>query len=31
VKLWSDAWAAFVPFLAFDVEVCKAICLTNTI
>ena len=26
VKLWSDAWAEFVPFLAFDVEIRKVIC-----
>jgi transposase-like protein len=29
VKLWSDAWAEFVPFLAFDVEIRKVICSTN--
>jgi transposase-like protein len=31
VKLWSDAWAEFVPFLAFDVEIGKVICSTNAI
>lgn len=31
VKLWSDAWAEFVPFLAFDVEIRKVICSTNAI
>ncbi|GLY91344.1 IS256 family transposase [Actinoallomurus iriomotensis] len=31
VKLWSDAWAEFVPFLAFDVEIRKVICATNAI
>jgi transposase-like protein len=25
VKLWSDAWAEFVPFLAYDVEIRKVI------
>jgi transposase-like protein len=31
VKLWSDAWAEFVPFLAFDVEIRRVICSTNAI
>jgi putative transposase len=31
VKLWSDAWAEFVPFLSFDVETRKVICSTNAI
>jgi transposase-like protein len=31
VKLWSDAWSEFVPFLAFDVEIRKVICTTNAI
>jgi putative transposase len=31
VKLWEDAWAEFVPFLAFDVEIRKVICSTNAI
>ncbi|MGW1811928.1 IS256 family transposase, partial [Streptomyces sp. NPDC002078] len=31
VKLWSDAWAEFVPFLAYDVEIRKVICSTNAI
>ncbi|WP_260729728.1 IS256 family transposase [Dactylosporangium roseum] len=31
VKLWSDAWAEFVPFLAFDVEIRKVTCSTNGI
>jgi len=31
VKLWSDAWAEFVPFLAFDVEIRKVIYSTNAI
>ncbi|WP_358398951.1 transposase [Spirillospora sp. NPDC047279] len=24
IKLWSDAWVEFVPFLGFDVEIRKA-------
>jgi putative transposase len=31
VKLRSDAWAEFVPFLAFDVEIRRVICSTNAI
>lgn len=31
VKLWSDAWAEFVPFLSFDIEIRKVICSTNAI
>jgi transposase-like protein len=31
VKLWSDAWAEFVPFLRFDVEIRKVVCSTNAI
>ncbi len=31
VKLWSDAWAEFVPFLNFDVEIRRVICSTNAI
>ena len=31
MKLWSDAWVEFVPFLAFDVEICKVICSMNAI
>ncbi len=31
VQLWSDAWAEFVPFLSFDVEIRKVICSTNAI
>jgi hypothetical protein len=29
VRLWENAWAEFVPFLAFDVEIRKVICSTN--
>jgi putative transposase len=31
IRLWTDAWAEFVPFLAFDVEIRKIICTTNAI
>jgi putative transposase len=31
VKLWTNAWAEFVPFLSFDVEIRKVICSTNAI
>jgi hypothetical protein len=29
--LWENAWAEFVPFLAFDVEIRKVICSTTAI
>jgi transposase-like protein len=31
VRLWENAWAEFVPFLAFDVEIRTVICSTNAI
>ncbi len=31
VRLWERAWAEFVPFLAFDVEIRRVICTTNAI
>ena len=31
VRLWENAWAEFVPFLAFDAEIRKVICTTNAI
>jgi transposase-like protein len=31
VRLWENAWAEFVPFLAFDTEIRKVICTTNAI
>jgi putative transposase len=30
-RLWESAWAEFVPFLAYDVEVRRVICSTNAI
>ncbi len=31
VRLWEAAWAEFVPFLEYDVEIRKVICTTNSI
>src|SRR5512135_3283119 len=31
IKLWENAWAEFVPFLAFDREIRSIICTTNAI
>lgn len=31
VKLWENAWAEFVPFLAFDTEIRRVVCSTNAI
>ncbi|MBQ0855581.1 IS256 family transposase (plasmid) [Streptomyces sp. BH-SS-21] len=31
VRLWEAAWAEFVPFLRFDVEIRKIVCTTNAI
>ena len=31
VKLWENAWAEFVPFLAFHKEIRSVICTTNSI
>jgi len=31
VRLWENAWAEFVPFLSFDVEIRTVICSTNAI
>jgi putative transposase len=31
VRLWENAWAEFVPFLAFEVEVRRAIFSTNAV
>jgi putative transposase len=31
IRLWENAWAEFVPFLAFDIEIRKVICTTNAI
>ncbi|MGW2255842.1 IS256 family transposase [Kitasatospora sp. NPDC001660] len=31
VRLWENAWAEFVPFLQFDVEIRRIVCTTNAI
>ena len=31
VRLWDNAWAEFVPFLAFDAEIRTVVCSTNAI
>jgi transposase-like protein len=31
VRLWTNAWAEFVPFLRFDTEIRTIICTTNAI
>lgn len=31
VRLWERAWAEFVPFLQFDVEIREIVCTTNAI
>jgi transposase-like protein len=31
VRLWTNAWAEFVPFLGFDTEIRSIICTTNAI
>ena len=31
VRLWTNAWAEFVPFLAFDSEIRTVVCSTNAI
>jgi transposase-like protein len=30
-KLWENAWSDFIPFLDYDVEIRRVICLTNAI
>ncbi|HWJ54093.1 MAG TPA: transposase, partial [Propionibacteriaceae bacterium] len=31
VRLWDNAWAEFIPFLGYDVEIRTVICSTNAI
>jgi putative transposase len=31
IRLWESAWAEFVPFLSFDIEIRTVICSTNAI
>ncbi|WP_369819264.1 transposase [Tessaracoccus sp. ZS01] len=31
IRLWRSAWAEFVPFLDYDLEIRKVLCSTNAI
>lgn len=31
IRLWDNAWAEFIPFLDYDVEIRRVICFTNAI
>jgi transposase-like protein len=31
IRLWGNAWEAFIPFLDYDVEIRQVICSTNAI
>jgi hypothetical protein len=31
VRLWENACAEFMPFLDFDTEICRVVCLPNAI
>jgi putative transposase len=31
IRLWDNAWAEFIPFLDYDVEIRRVICSTNSI
>jgi putative transposase len=31
IRLWTNAWAEFIPFLDYDVEIRRVICSTNAI
>ena len=31
IRLWRAAWAEFIPFLDYDVEIRRVICSTNAI
>ncbi|MDZ5089063.1 IS256 family transposase, partial [Mycolicibacterium parafortuitum] len=31
IRLWGNAWAEFIPFLDYDVEIRRVICSTNAI
>jgi putative transposase len=31
IRLWDNAWEAFIPFLDYDVEIRKVLCSTNAI
>ena len=31
IRLWQNAWAEFIPFLDYDIEIRKVLCSTNAI
>jgi hypothetical protein len=31
IRLWDHAWAEFIPFLDYDIEIRRVICSTNAI
>ena len=31
IRLWDNAWAEFIPFLDYDVEIRRVLCSTNAI
>ena len=31
IRLWENAWAEFIPFLDYDIEIRKVLCSTNAI
>jgi len=31
IRLWDNAWAEFIPFLDYDVEIRTVLCSTNAI
>jgi transposase-like protein len=31
IRLWDNAWAEFIPFLDYDLEIRRVICSTNAI
>ena len=31
IRLWDNAWAEFIPFLDYDIEIRKVLCSTNAI
>jgi transposase-like protein len=31
IRLWDNAWAEFIPFLAYDLEIRRVLCSTNAI
>jgi putative transposase len=31
IRVWDNAWADFIPFLDYDIEIRRVICSTNAI